>query len=83
VTVKVGAPVELPLSKEPDMIPHSFVLRAPEAGVAVSEQLDTRPRVVRFTATRPGSYEFFCDKDPALFKSHRSLGMVGILEVVP
>ena len=83
IAVKAGAPVELTISKEPDVIPHSFVLQAAAAGISVSEQLGTKPKVVRFTPTKPGSYEFFCDKDPALFKSHRSLGMVGTLEVVP
>ena len=49
----------------------------------MSERLGTNPKVVRFTPTKPGSYEFYCDKNPALFKSHRSLGMVGTLEVGP
>lgn len=83
VAVKAGAPVELTLSKEPDVISHSFVLVAADAGISVSEQLGTTPRTVRFTPTKPGTYEFFCDKNPALFKSHRALGMVGTLEVVP
>lgn len=83
IAVKAGVPVELTLSKEPDVIPHSFVVAAAEAGIAVAEELGTTPKVVRFTPTKPGSYEFFCDKNPALFKSHRSLGMVGTLEVLP
>lgn len=83
IAVKAGVPVELTLSKEPDVIPHSFVLQAAAAGIAVSEELGTAPKVVRFTPAKPGSYEFFCDKNPALFKSHRSLGMVGTLEVLP
>lgn len=83
VVVKAGAPVALTISKEPDIIPHNFTLQAAEAGIAVSEELGTTPRVVRFTPTKPGSYEFFCDKNPLLFRSHRALGMVGTLEVVP
>jgi plastocyanin len=83
IAVKAGAPVELTISKEPDVIPHNFTLEAAEAGIAVSEKLGTKPKVVRFTPTKPGSYEFYCGEDPALFKSHRSLGMVGTLEVVP
>jgi len=83
IAVKAGAPVELTLSKEPDIIPHNFTLQAPEAGIAVSEKLGTTAKIVRFTPTKPGSYEFFCDEDPALFKSHRSMGMFGTLEVLP
>jgi plastocyanin len=83
IAVKAGAPVELTISKEPDVIPHNFTLEAAEAGITVSEDLGTKPKVVRFTPTKPGSYEFYCDKNPALFKSHRSLGMVGTLEVGP
>jgi plastocyanin len=83
IAVKAGVPVELTISKEPDVIPHNFTLEAVEAGIAVSEQLGTKPKVVRFTPTKPGSYEFYCDENPALFKSHRALGMVGTLEVEP
>lgn len=52
-----------------------------KAGITLSEQLDTKPRLVRFTATKPGSYEFFCDH--SFGKSHRSMGMLGTLEVLP
>lgn len=83
IAVKAGAPVELTISREAGFVPHNFTLQAAEAGISVSEELGTTPKVVRFTATRPGSYEFSCDKDPPLFKSHRSQGMVGTLEVVP
>lgn len=83
IVVKAGAPVELTINKQPSLIPHNFTLRAVEAGIDVSEDLGASPTVVRFTPTKPGSYEFYCNKNPPIFRSHRSKGMVGTLDVGP
>jgi plastocyanin len=83
IVVTVNVPVELTLRKEPDVIPHDFILNAPEAGIAIAESLSTEPRVVRFTPTRAGTYPFSCGKKPPLFPSHRDQGMEGVLEVLP
>jgi plastocyanin len=83
IVVKANVPVELTLRKVPDVLPHDFVLSAPEAGIAVAESLSTEPRVVRFTPTRAGAYPYFCSKNPPIFPSHRHQGMEGVLEVLP
>jgi plastocyanin len=83
IVVKVGAPVELTINKQPSFTPHNFTLQAAEAGIDVSEDLGASPTIVRFTPTKPGSYEFSCNKKPPIFKSHRSQGMVGTLDVEP
>ncbi|MBI5444489.1 MAG: quinol oxidase [Deltaproteobacteria bacterium] len=82
LVVKVGVPVELTLTKEPGILPHDFVLEAPEAGISVKEPLETEPKVVRFTPTKTGLFTFYCSKKPPLLKSHRDRGMEGALEVV-
>jgi plastocyanin len=83
IVVKANVPVELTLRKESGLLPHNFILNAPEAGIAITEGLSTEPRAVRFTPTRPGTYPFYCGKKPPLFPSHRDQGMEGVLEVLP
>ena len=83
IGVKANVPVEFAARKEPGMAPHNLVIKAPEAGLAVEEDLATEPRKVAFTATRPGKYEIYCSKKPPVGQSHRERGMVGVLEVVP
>jgi plastocyanin len=83
IVVKANLPVELTLRKKSWLIPHSFVLEAPEAGIAVAEDLSSEPTIVRFTPTRAGSYPFFCSKRLLIFPSHREQGMEGVLEVRP
>ncbi|MHC1698093.1 MAG: cupredoxin domain-containing protein [Geobacteraceae bacterium] len=82
IVVKVKVPVELKVSKEGGIIPHDFVIDAPDAGIAVKESLSGEPKVVRFTPTKVGKYPFYCSKKPPFFKSHRDKGMEGVLEVV-
>ncbi len=81
IVVKANVPVELTVHKRGHVVPHSFVLPAPQAGVAVNMPLSTQPRTVRFTPTRAGSYPFYCDKS-GVFGNHRGKGMQGVLEVV-
>jgi plastocyanin domain-containing protein len=82
LVVKVGMPVELTVKKEPGAVPHSLVLRAPDAGIDFAVDLAEEPKKVKFTPTKVGKYQFFCDKKLLFFASHREKGMHGILEVV-
>ena len=82
VIVKVDVPVELKLKKESGIVPHNFVIKAPEAGVDIDISLGTEPKVVKFTPTKPGRYTFHCGKKLLFFESHEEKGMKGVLEVV-
>ena len=57
--------------------------RAPEAGIAVEEDLATEVKKIAFTATAVGKYPIYCSKKLLFFASHRERGMEGVLEVVP
>jgi plastocyanin domain-containing protein len=81
VIVKVGVPVELKIRKEPGMIPHDIVLKAPEAGIDFRQELKDTPDVIKFTPTKTGTYPFTCEKKLLFFESHKDKGMVGTLEV--
>lgn len=80
VIVETGAPVLLLVRKEPGVVPHTFVLHAPEAGVAVDIPLNVETETIRFTPSRPGRYTYYC-KQEGLFGDHSEKGMVGVLEV--
>lgn len=80
VTVVANRPVELAVSKTPGLVPHSFVIDAPQAGIKVDVELAAEPRTVRFVPTQPGTYAYYCDKS-LLGDSHREKGMAGVLEV--
>ncbi len=82
IIVKVNVPVEMKVRKEPGIVPHDFVIKAPEAGIDILESLSKEPKSVKFTPTRPGKYTFYCDKKLIFSKSHREKGMEGVLEVV-
>ncbi len=82
IIVKVNVPVELKVRKEPGIVPHNIVIKAPEAGIDFEESLSTEPKIIRFTPTKPGSYPMYCDKKLLFFESHREKGMEGVLEVV-
>ena len=81
IIVKVNVPVEVRIRKEPGIVPHDFVLRAPEAGMDILESLSSEPKAVRFTPAKTGTYQFFCDKKLIFSKSHREKGMEGTMEV--
>ncbi len=81
IRVKANTPVELSVHKQGGLVPHSFVLQAPEAGMAVDIPLSNQPRAARFIPTRAGAYPFYCDKS-GVFGNHRGKGMQGVLEVV-
>lgn len=82
VIVKSGVPVELTVSVGRSLIPHTFVIQAPEAGIVVDESLSSEPKPIRFTPTAVGSYPFYCRNRLLFFESHREKGMEGVLEVV-
>ena len=83
ITVKANVPVEMTIKKEPGVTPHDIILKAPEAGIDISQELNTEPATITFTPTQTGDYIFYCDKKFPLFKSHRDRGMEGLLTVVP
>jgi len=82
IVVKVNVPVELKVSKVSGVIPHSFVMKAPEAEIDFKVTLGEEPQAIRFTPTKTGLYPYYCDKKLLIFDSHREKGMEGILEVI-
>ncbi len=83
IIVKVNVPVELSASREAGIVPHNLVIKAPEAGIAVDEELATEIKKIAFTATAVGKYPLYCSNKLLFFASHRERGMEGVLEVVP
>ena len=83
IVIKVNVPVELVASREAGLTPHDLVIKAPDAGIAVEEELATEPKKITFTATAVGKFPFYCSKKLLFFASHRERGMEGLLEVVP
>lgn len=81
ILVKANVPVELEVRLEQGMIPHTLVITAPEAGIAVNEKLSTDVKKIRFTPTAAGTYPFYCSNKLLFFESHRQKGMEGVLEV--
>jgi plastocyanin domain-containing protein len=83
IIVEVNVPVELKVKKDAKfLVPHSIVIKAPEAGIDFSESLKTEPKIIRFTPVKTGKFIFYCDKKLLFFKSHRNKGMEGVLEVI-
>src|SRR4030042_5219269 len=82
IVVKVNVPVEIKIKKEPTIVPHSFITKAPEAGMDIYKSLSSEPKIIRFTPTKVGKYPFYCDKKFLFSKSHREKGMEGVIEVI-
>lgn len=82
VIVKVNVPVELTVSVEKGLVPHTLVIQSPEAGMTVDESVSSDAKNIRFTPTAVGKYPFYCKNKLLFFKSHREKGMEGVLEVV-
>jgi hypothetical protein len=82
VIVKANIPVELSVNVEPGIVPHTLVIKAPEAGIVIDASLSTDPKIFVFTPAVAGKYPFYCRNKLLFFKSHREKGMEGILEVV-
>jgi plastocyanin domain-containing protein len=83
IIVKVNVPVELSASREAGIVPHNLVIKAPEAGIAVEEDLATDIKKITFTPRAVGKYPLYCSNKLLFFASHRERGMEGVLEVVP
>lgn len=81
IVVKVNVPVEIKVRKEAGIIPHSFVIKEPDAGMDINESIGSKFKVMKFVPLRVGKYAFYCEKKLLFFKSHREDGMEGILEV--
>jgi len=85
IVVKVNVPVELKVKAAKDsswLVPHSIIVKAPEAGIDFKESLSKEPKSVKFTPTKVGKYPLYCDKKSPFGKSHRAKGMEGVIEVV-
>lgn len=80
--VEVGKPVELILNSVIIITPHNFLLKEPEAGLMIEQDVPTgKGTIVRFTPMQRGLFKFYCDKKLLFFKSHRDKGMEGLLDV--
>ena len=82
VIVKVDVPVELTVSVEKGLVPHTLVIQAPEAGISVDESLSSDAKKILFTPSAVGKFSFYCKNKLLFFASHRDKGMEGVLEVV-
>jgi plastocyanin domain-containing protein len=81
IILKVNAPTELKIKKESGLTPHDIVLKAPEAGMDIAEEISTESKTIKFTPSKIGKFPFYCSKKFLLFKSHRERGMEGMIEV--
>ena len=81
IIVKANVPVEIKIKKEPSLVPHTFVMKTPDAGMDIHESLSSEPKIIKFTPTKTGKYPFYCDKKLLFFESHREKGMEGTIEV--
>ncbi|KWC87511.1 quinol oxidase [Burkholderia cepacia] len=81
VIVRANVSVELTVSAEPGLVPHSFEIDAPQAGIAVHTELGTTPKMFRFTPVQPGRFAYYCTHRLLFFSSHRERGMEGVLDV--
>jgi plastocyanin domain-containing protein len=80
--VKLNVPVELTIHSKTWIVPHTFVLKDPDSGLEIHQDIPAgKSEVIRFTPTRSGKFKFYCDKKLLFFKSHEDRGMKGILEV--
>jgi len=82
LVVRAGVPVEIILVSQTILTPHNFVLKEPDAGMSINQEIGAGETVkVSFTPTKPGLFTFYCDKRLLFFKSHRERGMEGTLKV--
>lgn len=82
IILKVNVPTELKIKKESSAIPHDIVLKAPEAGMDIAENINSEPKMIKFTPTKTGKFPFYCSKKFLFFKTHRERGMEGVIEVI-
>ena len=82
IVVQVNKPVELRVKKQGGFIPHNIIVKAPEAGIDFKVELKDEFQTIRFTPTRTGKYEMYCDHRFLWFANHKEKGMDGMIEVV-
>lgn len=82
IVVKVNVPVEIKVRKDSLLVPHDFVISAPEAGISIYESLSRDPKTFFFTPVKVGKYPIYCSKKAPFMRSHREKGMEAVLEVV-
>ncbi len=83
IVVKVNHPVEMRIKKDTRFVPHDIVVNAPEAGMNFKVELGTDYKTIKFTPTKVGKYQMYCDHRFLWFASHREKGMEGTIDVVP
>jgi plastocyanin len=79
VVVRAGSPVEITVHNSAWFVPHNFTITAPESDITESADVGFfhRTKILRFTPSKPGEYEFYCHVD-----GHgRKHGMKGTLVV--
>jgi plastocyanin domain-containing protein len=82
IVVKENILVELIFKSVTRIVPHNFVLKSPEAGITIDQEIGAgETTIVRFTPTRIGEFKFSCTKKLLFFPSHEDQGMVGTLVV--
>ncbi len=80
IVVKAGTPVEITLKNAAFGVPHNFSCIAPDADMQMQANMGMfrGTNTVRFTASKPGEYPFFC-----AVGSHSKKGMTGVIVVTP
>ena len=82
IVVQANRPVRLRATNVAGFIPHSLVIKAPDAGIDVNLVVRAgKTGEASFTPTAPGTFEMICDKQPPIGRSHRDKGMHGVLVV--
>lgn len=82
IVVKVNVPLEIKVRKDSLIVPHDFVIVAPEAGININESLSRDFKTFFLTPSKTGKYKIYCNKKAPFMKSHRDKGMEAALEVV-
>ena len=80
IVAQADRPLEITVSLQPGLIPHRFVLEAPDGQKLANVSLGAEARTVRLTL-KAGDYVFYCPNQLLQFKSHRERGMAGVLQV--
>ncbi len=80
ITTRANEPLEISISVEPGMIPHSFVLDGPDGRHLVNVELSTKAQIIHLSL-KAGHYVFYCPNRLFWLKSHRERGMAGVMEV--
>lgn len=82
VVVKKGIPVEIKIVKDSLIIPHNIIIEKMDGWEDIKETITRNEKVIRFTPSDTGTYDFYCDKKLLFLKSHKDKGMKGVIEVV-